>query len=611
MSTISGYSNNKQRGTSKFVTPISAGSDKVGLPSPQMMLYELAPAPITVSSVALSSDSKSLEVTFSGNHLAATGDVLRIITGNLKGWEFEVISVSSATVLSVHNIGELNGSVELIAASNTAMTLRWVTALADSTGNVQVTTSAAPIEILVDGVATAIEINTVTPANTVPMPVEIIGTAGPINITAGDLNVQLSDQGVNYDITRIGDGTNQLGINSSSEVLVNAAQLPSVLGISADATSLSVTQSTEDRLNTVAIKNAVEAVDDTVATDGSAIVAKGLAIGGTDGTNFQILSVDSTGALNTVTALPEGIAADANSLSVTQSTEDRIITNLMLTSLQLLDDTVATDGAAIVTKGLAIGGTDGGNFQTLSVDSSGKLNVIVPVGILADAASLSVTQSTEDRLNTVAIKNAVEKLDNSANTDGSTVTTEGLAIGGTDGTNFQLLSVDSSGKLNVITPVGIQADTASLSVTQSTEDRAITNSTINTPASAISAKGIIVGGSDGTNYRNLSVDSSGKLNVAGSITATEAALTATYQEILNLTTAMQTFTAPAGSKWALVNTDEANTSNVRVKFGGSATATSGIQFQPGRSETFNLSGNITVFAESGTNQKVYVQFGNT
>jgi len=84
-----------------------------------------------------------------------------------------------------------------------------------------------------------------------------------------------------------------------------------------------------------------------------------------------------------------------------------------------------------------------------------------------------------------------------------------------------------------------------------------------------------------------------------------------YQEILNLTTAMQTFTAPAGSKWALVNTDETNTANVRVKFGGSATATSGIQFQPGRSETFNLSGNITVFAESGASQKVYVQFGNT
>jgi hypothetical protein len=47
-----------------------------------------------------------------------------------------------------------------------------------------------------------------------------------------------------------------------------------------------------------------------------------------------------------------------------------------------------------------------------------------------------------------------------------------------------------------------------------------------------------------------------------------------------------------------------------VKIGGTATATSGMQFQPGRSEDYNAVGNISVIAEStATAQKLYVQWG--
>lgn len=93
------------------------------------------------------------------------------------------------------------------------------------------------------------------------------------------------------------------------------------------------------------------------------------------------------------------------------------------------------------------------------------------------------------------------------------------------------------------------------------------------------------------------------LNVA------ESALSITFQEILNLTTSAQTFTAPASAKWMLIETDDSNTANVRVKIGGTATTSSGIQFQPGRSEMIKGGGNISVIAESGTNQKISVQFG--
>ena len=54
--------------------------------------------------------------------------------------------------------------------------------------------------------ATVVE-DTITPTNNRPLPVKLSSVTGDINITAGDLNVQLSDSGLNYDITRVGDGT--------------------------------------------------------------------------------------------------------------------------------------------------------------------------------------------------------------------------------------------------------------------------------------------------------------------------------------------------------------------------------------------------------------------
>jgi hypothetical protein len=61
-------------------------------------------------------------------------------------------------------------------------------------------------------------------------------------------------------------------------------------------------------------------------------------------------------------SLPTGAATSAN-----QATE--------ITSLQLLDDVVATDGSAALTKLYQVGGTDGTNAQILSTNASGHLNI--------------------------------------------------------------------------------------------------------------------------------------------------------------------------------------------------------------------------------------------
>jgi len=89
---------------------------------------------------------------------------------------------------------------------------------------------------LLNGVRTAVNENTVTPSSTTALPVKLMGTTGPINITAGDLNVQLTDLGANFDRTRIGDGVEQLEINTDGSVNVRSKLFDEVPGNSKEFT---------------------------------------------------------------------------------------------------------------------------------------------------------------------------------------------------------------------------------------------------------------------------------------------------------------------------------------------------------------------------------------
>ena len=93
------------------------------------------------------------------------------------------------------------------------------------------------------------------------------------------------------------------------------------------------------------------------------------------------------------------------------------------------------------------------------------------------------------------------------------------------------------------------------------------------------------------------------------LSTTQTALTGTFQEDLTVGAGAETFTAPAGAKWCKIQADDTNTVNIRVKIGGTATASSGHQFQPGRSEDFQVAGNISYISESTTGQKLCVTFG--
>lgn len=106
-------------------------------------------------------------------------------------------------------------------------------------------------------------------------------------------------------------------------------------------------------VNSAAIKTAVETIDNAIA-----------------GSEMQVDVITS--------ALPSGASTLAEQQS--QTTHLATIagdTTAIETSVQLIDDTVATTAAAITTKGIAISGTDGTNARIIKTDTSGELQVDV------------------------------------------------------------------------------------------------------------------------------------------------------------------------------------------------------------------------------------------
>jgi len=212
-------------------------------------LYASTAIPYTIE---VGSVKRLIKIT---GHGAIVGDFVRMNNGNSDSEEVAIIKIIDADFVVIAK--EIDASIgdELFIMKNVTPTYNKDGSLNVSNGPIQFVRNALVAQVIEDtvtpanniplpsalftkinGVSLAVNKDTVTPANTVSIPVEITGASGPINITAGDLNVQLSDQGANPDVTRIGNGTNQLGINASNEALVRDAD--SITGLASLLTEL-------------------------------------------------------------------------------------------------------------------------------------------------------------------------------------------------------------------------------------------------------------------------------------------------------------------------------------------------------------------------------------
>jgi len=155
-------------------------------------------------------------------HSIKAGDMIRFTAGDLDRDEVAVSRVEPNRIYLSHKF-----ETEILPA-DTFIPLRAVTLTIDKGGNLA--TSSGPIQFIKDGAAQQVLEDTITPANNAPLPVKLTGATGDINITAGDLNVQTSHVGANYDSQRIGDGTTELEIIPvTREAKVSDANAKSVL----------------------------------------------------------------------------------------------------------------------------------------------------------------------------------------------------------------------------------------------------------------------------------------------------------------------------------------------------------------------------------------------
>lgn len=467
-----------------FITGQPIGSNRYGLDVISFMAYEYA----SNQTAGAGSTDQDIELTAHG---AKVGDLVVFNSGTQDEFEVHISEIISANVFRLAAIC----TTSLVGATFDLLRPKTPRVSADGA---TLATLSGPINFQYNGVDTPVIEDTVTPANNRPLPVKLTSVTGDINITAGDLNVQLSHSGVNFDSIRIGNGTNLLGINASNEALVTDA------GVEAELVSANTTLSNIE-VDTTAI------LADTGALTGA------LSSIATDSLRVAVLS------------LPAGLATLAE--QQTQTTALNGINSELDTHTTLLTSISNEDFATEATLTVLSAKFNSLGQKTMALSA--------PVVIASDQSAIPASQSGTWNINNIS-------------------GTISLPTGAATETTLAAIS----GKLPA--SLGAKTGANSLSVVPATD---------------------------------------------AVYSVTQTALTPTFQEILNLTTTAQTFTAPAGAKKCFIMTDDTNTANIRVKLGGTATTTSGLQFQPGRAEPLEFAGDISVIAESGTNQKIMVQFG--
>lgn len=426
MPTENGYSNQKKKGQSQFKTINQVGSNQFGNPISQKTLFDKTPSAIAITAIVdilgVDGQVEFWQITLP-LHTASKNDVMRMITGTLLAWEYDILQVIDANNFYILPISDTKPIV-----AETAKVLGWTTSKSSQEGELVVVLAPSPIAYVLDGVDTEVEedtavaannkalpsqlfiykdgtqypisIDTGTPANTVGVPVILTGAAGPINITAGDLNVQLTDQGANYDATRIGDGTNLLGINANNEALVKDT----------DATNFLAN-----------IDGYTANLQQTVSSDGGVIPPYALLMGGKNGTDFLGLSMGPAGEVNVITtsaALPTGAATEAkqdtgnSSLSsidgkfttlnakdfATSAKQDTGNTSLsgINTNTINIPNVITTEGGAQPSHGLVVmGHTGAGVSKHILIDATARVVTSVTASVLPTGASTLAEQQTQ------------------------------------------------------------------------------------------------------------------------------------------------------------------------------------------------------------------------
>jgi hypothetical protein len=212
----------------------------------------------------------------------------------------------------------------------------------------------------------------------------------------------------------------------------------------------------------------------------------------------EVKITGNTGA--TIDAAP-GAAVPTNAVQVGGSDGTDLRTIATDTTGRIVNVGAAASGSAVAGNPVLVGGSDGTDARTFATDSSGQQKVLIE-----NASAIAVSDSSaESSLTTLAGAVSSSKMQvNVTNTavvaeieghagavldgaPGAAAPANAVQVGGTDGTDLRAISTDSSGR---IINVGAAAN-----------------------GSAVAGNPVLVAGSDGTDARTIATDTGGQVKV--------------------------------------------------------------------------------------------------
>ena len=392
-------------------------------------------------------------------HVAITGDTISFTSGNLNTKEYKVIRTTANTI----EVGELMS--EAPAAADTFEILRHKAPKVGADGNLQLSTSPAPIRFTLDGADQEVTEDTVTPSNNAPLPVKLTSTSGDINITAGDLNVQTSHSGASFDSMRIGDGTNLMAVNASLEATTRDADAITALGA-----LLTELQAKADLAETQPVSAASLPLPTGAATEAT--------LASLDGKDFatQTTLAALLTELEAKADLTETQPVSIASLPIatgasTEAKQDDTITALgnLLTELQLKADLTETQPVSLASSPLPTGAATETTLAALLTELQAKADLTETQPVSLASSPLPTGAATEATLATLLTEATFAAEDFATETTLGSLLTE-ATFAAEDFASETTLAAQSA---KLPASLGAKTSAASLSVTLSSDEPAI------------------------------------------------------------------------------------------------------------------------------------------
>jgi hypothetical protein len=362
MATEQGYSNQKKKGKAQFKTIHSTGSNSYAEPVVHKSLYAVTNIETVIDGVTdvlgANGQVEFWQLLISG-HSAQVGGIVRLMfDSTLPNFEFEVISIVDSDNLLVLPISETKPE----KGSDTCIVYGWVSAIADSNGNPQVSISPAPIQFLIDGLAYDVSKDTFTPANSRLLPTEnLIAQASLSSIDGKFTTLNAKDFATS---AKQDTGNSSLSSIDGKFTTLNAKDFATQATLSSANSTLS---SIDGKFTTLNAKDfATSAKQDTGNTSLSSIDGKFTTLNAKD---FATTAKQDTG--------------NSSLSSINTNTTN-------------IPNTIATEGGAQPSHGVVtMGHTGAGTARHILVENTGRQVVHVTNSVLPTGGSTLAEQQTQ------------------------------------------------------------------------------------------------------------------------------------------------------------------------------------------------------------------------